>query len=165
MLFLLGIQWFTDTNPLTPVRDLAIGLQILGMVFTFWYIKNARPKGQFQFWEGLFVGFVISLVAGLVQGGFALVHLNVLSPEVLEGFKTWSLEFAARNAEATKEQFTEQGVEALRKSIAQMTAGDVALDLLLKRVIMAIIVVPIVAAIMRKTVLLVPVEQNQAQNS
>ena len=154
--FLLAVLWFSDTNPLTPIRELAIGLHIIGLIFLFWYIKNGRPLGQFQFWEGLFTGFVLSVVAGLVQGGVTWLQLTYLNPEVLQGYITWSLEFGARNAEYTKEQFNTEAQAALMESIRNMTATDVAKDMAMKRVILSILVVPIVAALMRKTVMMMP---------
>lgn len=152
-LFFLAVGYLSDTNPLLPIRNLDNGLLIIGLVFSFWYIKNGRTAGRFQFWEGLFNGFVITVVSALVGAVLTAYWLESVAPDILQGYIDWSLDMAKKMHDQTVESFTEKGYQAQLKSIAAATATDIVIDILIRKLVVGFIIVPIVAAMMRKTVL------------
>lgn len=152
-LFFLAVGYWSDTNPLLPVRNLDNGLLIIGLVFSFWYIKNGRAAGRFQFWEGLFNGFVITVVSAIVGAFLTAYWLESVAPEILQGYIKWSLDMARTMHDQTVQSFTEAGYQAQLKSIAAATATDIVVDILIRKLVVGFIIVPIVAAMMRKTVL------------
>ncbi len=152
-LFFLIVAWVGEINPLTPIRYLDAGLVILGCVFTFWYVKNARAFGRFQFWEGLFMGFVLTLVSALITGSLTFGYLQWFAPEVLTEYVSWSVEMAIKMHDQTLEHFSEAGYQDQLRSLRMITASDIFQDILIKKLITSIIIVPILAAMMRRTVL------------
>jgi len=153
LLFFVIVDNFTNVNPLTPIRNLDLGLLVLSLIFTFWYIKNGRENGRFQFWEGLFVGFVVTLFSAILNGGLVSAYLVWFKPEVLSEYIKWSVDIAEKMHKQTLEHFTEDGYQAQLKSIKAMNAFDIWQDTLIKKLVASIILVPIIATLMRKTIL------------
>lgn len=153
--FFFTVEFLADANPLSPVRYLDYGLQLLALVFVFWYIKNGRDRGRFHFWEGLFVGFVSSIVAGVVQAAVLYPYLAYVAPETLKEYIDWSVNMATLMKPDTVKQFGEKGFQDLIVALHATSPADIATDIMIKRVVGSVIIVPLVAALMRKTVLLV----------
>lgn len=149
---LFCILYFAGRNPLfiPPFLDFRILLFPIFLVFGIRDYKENHNQGYLHFWQGISVGFQITLIISFVMSLFILVFGTVIEKGFVNEFITESI----RNIESTREQLLESiGKETLEKTLELLpttTIAHLAIDYFIKSLPYGIFLTIIISLILRK---------------
>lgn len=149
-ILLFYVMLFFDKDPLITNKYFDV---ILLLIFIFFSIKEYKKyynNGILHFWQGMTVGFLTYSCIAIVFALFIWVYLAYISPDLLQDYITDRTNLIL----SSKENFIVQfGEETYRKMLADMklvSAGNVALDDFIKKLITGFFITSVIAIVMRR---------------
>lgn len=150
-LFLI-LYFITTLNPLIVSKKLDSGF-ILLPIFIFFSIKEFKDfknNKQLRFWQGMTVGFVTYTVIAFGAAVFTFIMLEFVDPALMQEYIQDRLQMMAESKESFVEQLGATVYDKTIVDIKAVTAYIIAIDELLKKMLIGMFFTIIISVILRK---------------
>lgn len=147
---LFFIMLFFDKNPLVTNRFFDFLLLPIFIFFSIKEFKKYHNNGILHFWQGMTVGFLTYLGVAIIFALFIWGYLEWISPALLQDYIADRTALLLNSKQNIIEQFDEETYSKTLADIKMVTAGDLALDDFVKKLITGFFITSVIAIIMRR---------------
>lgn len=151
------LLYVLDINPLGNVSWLGAWIPILFIVRGTKQFRDKFNGGLLTYWKGVATGFFIAFFSASLFAFLIYIFMKVIDPSILDRHLTEIMEGIQKMAPMLSEEQFDMVYSRMEEALPQMTTGNIAMGDFWNKIIGETIVCFIVAAILRKTIILEPV--------
>lgn len=144
------VIYWTGANPLLEMRIFDF---FIIPVFLFFGLKEFRDTYHqkiMEFWQGMTVGFFIYFTIAFLYSGFLWLALQLIDPEILQGYITESLNVIKENKDLLIEKVGIESYEDSYAEVSQTTAFDLVADSFVKKAGIGFMLTSVLSTIFKK---------------
>jgi hypothetical protein len=148
VLFLVLYQM--EVNPLVEARIVDLVLIPIFLYFGLKDFRDYRNGGILHYWQGMTVGVIIYLLMALISSVWIMAFLEFIDPELLGQYILDRIELLEGSRLQIVEQMGEQAFLDSKEELKRITPFDLALDDILKKSIIGLMLTIMISVILRK---------------
>lgn len=153
-LFLIGIFWISEKFGSSPLLNVGHFFFDLVIFFVFIYFaskefKSYHNDGFLHFWEGMSIAFIVYLPAAVIFS-VTLLLIFKIDPSLMANYREGAMAFLEKQKDVFLESFTVEEYKEQIDTLKNVTAWDLVLSSLLKKLLAGFLVTPVVSVILRK---------------
>jgi hypothetical protein len=139
-----------QTSPMARFID--VWIPAFAMIFSMWYVRSARRDSHLHFWEGLMMGNITQLFTAIISASVIYFMLTYVNDAALKGYIEATQQWMIHSKENTVRVFGQKAYDMQLAQNLKLSARDLFIDELVKKIMYMFVLVPLISLILRKKV-------------
>jgi hypothetical protein len=149
LLYFFVFFWL-GKSPLLRMSSYDMAIVCICMAIAMGYYRDRWQSGKLHFWEAIVIGLITNLVATLLSTLVIYVFIAFMEPQVLTGHIADLKNLMIQTRQQVEEGFGKEAYTNTLNRISDTTAGNVAVDIFIKKFLVCLLATGFIAAILRK---------------
>jgi Protein of unknown function (DUF4199) len=139
-----------DVPPLGNFKSFDLGFHLILITAAVWYYRSTVGQGRLHLWEGLTIGYIVSMVGAFVTGWLIYGFITQIRPDVFTNYLADSRALVLRGKVDMVKKLGEAQFQSVLAGVGQIKPEDLITDEILKKFILAVLTVLPISLLFRR---------------